>query len=373
MREWKRLKVPVEPEKTWEWMKDCFEFCKLGHGDEIPCAGTNCEDCIYSRLHADARASLYNESLKQEKKMFEWEGLKVPVDPKREWGSWMCGEGCCPGTSIGIKCGHGKEVDCSECIYARRHHGERRCFYEQWYGKWNQAPKLTAEVFDRPDCPEWARWAAVDACGAAYWYEECPNTPLFCDTRWHPIRLGSKIRSCSERFDAADWEHSLIERPAKELPKLTQTAFHCPDCPKETAKLKVFPANHVVALDKDDKVLGVMELQCKEGEVKKSVSKWVYGLDTDRLYRTDDYRCNVPEVSIPVIVSYFKPETLTGKAVTSYKTGESFLIYSVSKGDEPTVGLRGVAHNEACSMDSLIMLYHFANSTSHCCIWHGLQ
>lgn len=35
--------------------------------------------------------------------------------------------------------------------------------------------KLTQEVFTRPDCPKWAKWAAVDADGTAYWYEEKPT------------------------------------------------------------------------------------------------------------------------------------------------------------------------------------------------------
>lgn len=35
--------------------------------------------------------------------------------------------------------------------------------------------KLTQEVFTRPDCPKWAKWAAVDSDGTAYWYEEKPT------------------------------------------------------------------------------------------------------------------------------------------------------------------------------------------------------
>lgn len=34
--------------------------------------------------------------------------------------------------------------------------------------------KLTQEVFKRDDCPKWAKWAAVDSDGIAYWYEKKP-------------------------------------------------------------------------------------------------------------------------------------------------------------------------------------------------------
>ena len=33
---------------------------------------------------------------------------------------------------------------------------------------------LTQEVFQRDDCPKWAKWAAVDSDGTAYWYEKKP-------------------------------------------------------------------------------------------------------------------------------------------------------------------------------------------------------
>ena len=74
----------------------------------------------------------------------------------------------------------------------------------------NQLPKLTAEVFDREDCPEWANWAAVDSCGDAYYYNEKPQTnsrtwgnPVLCEFDY------------IDKFDATDWQNSLIERHAK--------------------------------------------------------------------------------------------------------------------------------------------------------------
>lgn len=81
----------------------------------------------------------------------------------------------------------------------------------------NTLPKLTAEVFDRPDCPEWARYAALGGGGVLTFYEdkpmmskdEYPKRWINYD-RWYPVE-GTK-------FDASDWKNSLIERPAKPLP-----------------------------------------------------------------------------------------------------------------------------------------------------------
>jgi hypothetical protein len=73
-------------------------------------------------------------------------------------------------------------------------------------------PKLTVEVFDRPDCPEWARYAAVSSDGRC----------LVC--REHPIKIGGRRwanpesyweKSIDGKFDVADWPNSLIERPEK--------------------------------------------------------------------------------------------------------------------------------------------------------------
>lgn len=74
-------------------------------------------------------------------------------------------------------------------------------------------PKLTAEVFDRPDCPEWAKYAAVDVAGFAYWYQY----PPLADERVGVWKVwGTDRQLIDEFFDAADWQNSLIERPVKE-------------------------------------------------------------------------------------------------------------------------------------------------------------
>lgn len=73
----------------------------------------------------------------------------------------------------------------------------------------SQLPKLTAEVFDRPDCPDWAKWAAVDMGGKAFWYA---SHPVLSNEAW--LHLAYK-RIFGDLFDYSDWQNSLIERPAK--------------------------------------------------------------------------------------------------------------------------------------------------------------
>lgn len=75
-------------------------------------------------------------------------------------------------------------------------------------------PKLTAEVFDRPDCPEWAKYAAVREDGIAIWFEVKPNigrdypASKFWYSTWNSKNIPGE-------WDASDWQNSLIERPAK--------------------------------------------------------------------------------------------------------------------------------------------------------------
>ena len=73
-------------------------------------------------------------------------------------------------------------------------------------------PKLTTAVFDREDCPEWAKYAAVDEDGEASFFEKIPyQATKIC---------GCFLRDCLEaiipgKFDPSDWQNSLIERPEK--------------------------------------------------------------------------------------------------------------------------------------------------------------
>lgn len=72
-------------------------------------------------------------------------------------------------------------------------------------------PKLTAEVFDRPDCPSWAKFAAIDANGDAWWFE---GKPIISDDREYWIGRLSR-RNIEGIFDSSDWKNSLIERTVK--------------------------------------------------------------------------------------------------------------------------------------------------------------
>ena len=78
--------------------------------------------------------------------------------------------------------------------------------------KYTKLPKLTADVFDRPDCPEWAKFAAVDEDGETTFFDKMP----YQSTK----TCGCFLRDCQyatipSKFDASDWKNSLIERPAK--------------------------------------------------------------------------------------------------------------------------------------------------------------
>lgn len=70
-------------------------------------------------------------------------------------------------------------------------------------------PKLTVDIFNHPDCPGWAKWAAVDECGDAYVYD---TKPVKQSEDWHTDEGGDFIGE----YDPADWQSSLIERPTAE-------------------------------------------------------------------------------------------------------------------------------------------------------------
>lgn len=73
----------------------------------------------------------------------------------------------------------------------------------------NQLPKLTAEVFDREDCPDWAKYAAVDACGTLRLFSWKPWLGKSC---WNWTQ-GEVTQVFGVKFDASDWQHSIVQRP----------------------------------------------------------------------------------------------------------------------------------------------------------------
>lgn len=75
-------------------------------------------------------------------------------------------------------------------------------------------PKLTVDIFNHPECPEWAQWAAVDKSGECYVYSDKPFRgrltwlcPFICSAK----HIGD--------YDPSDWWSSLIERPEEDLPE----------------------------------------------------------------------------------------------------------------------------------------------------------
>lgn len=132
-----------------------------------------------------------------------------------------------------------------------------------------ELPKLTTDVFNHPECPGWAQWAAVDECGDAYVYE---TKPIKQSEDWHTDEGGDFVGE----YDPSDWQNSLIERTedAKKegekdmtkFPKLTVDVFNHPDCP-EWAKW--------AAVNEDGK--GYLY----SSEPIRGLHVWHFGIDND--------------------------------------------------------------------------------------------
>lgn len=75
----------------------------------------------------------------------------------------------------------------------------------------NERKKLTTAVFKSKSCPKWARYAAVNRDGTAYYYDQEPDYDAVRG-RW----MYAYDCYCGV-FDATDWEHSLIKRPETNL------------------------------------------------------------------------------------------------------------------------------------------------------------
>lgn len=67
---------------------------------------------------------------------------------------------------------------------------------------------LTVDVFDRPDCPEWAKYAAVDSNGEACWFKD---VPFISNNKTHWVRCVWH-RQINGEYDASDWKNSIIYR-----------------------------------------------------------------------------------------------------------------------------------------------------------------
>lgn len=93
-------------------------------------------------------------------------------------------------------------------------------------------PKLTVEVFDRDDCPEWAKYAIVAPSGKAYYTSTIPSY----DTNKKAWGIfDGDASAIPGKFNASDWQNSLIERPEKKLPDWVKVGawVWCADCRAE--------------------------------------------------------------------------------------------------------------------------------------------
>jgi hypothetical protein len=106
-------------------------------------------------------------------------------------------------------------------------------------------PKLTVSVFDLPECPEWAKYAAVGNSGYAYWFKDKPLPGIDRSTTsilvaWTEYDIKQLIPGL---WDSSAWQNSLIERPK---PKLTTEVFNRSDCPKNVQYAVVTSEGRVV-------------------------------------------------------------------------------------------------------------------------------
>lgn len=63
---------------------------------------------------------------------------------------------------------------------------------------------LSTAVFDLPECPAWAKYAAVDDDGKAFWYSDEP-----CVSAYWGI-LDGDVKLIPGVFDSSDWRNSLL-------------------------------------------------------------------------------------------------------------------------------------------------------------------
>ena len=110
-------------------------------------------------------------------------------------------------------------------------------------------PKLTAEVFDRPECPKNVQYAVVTSEGRVIGYKSKPYINTFYNMHKELSQCWGFNSGCSftisvvGTFDPSDWQNSLIERPTKALPdwvKVNNIGWH-----HETGYFKVIDVDDI--------------------------------------------------------------------------------------------------------------------------------
>lgn len=77
----------------------------------------------------------------------------------------------------------------------------------------SQLPKLTAEVFNRPDCPDWAKWAIVSPGGYIAFFKEKPEI-----YENGIVLKGDYVYIWEKKYSTENWQNSIVERPSAKLP-----------------------------------------------------------------------------------------------------------------------------------------------------------
>lgn len=85
--------------------------------------------------------------------------------------------------------------------------------HEPMVAECNQLPKLTAKVFDCPECPENAKIAVVNQDGSACFGGFTKVEPVCGFWRGEGDGFWTILPG---KWDASEWENSLIKRPVKE-------------------------------------------------------------------------------------------------------------------------------------------------------------
>ena len=68
---------------------------------------------------------------------------------------------------------------------------------------------MTADVFSRNDCPDWARFAAVDPDGLGWWFSTAPIVEVGqFGTYW---TCDGESQACGW-YDDSDWRSSAVVR-----------------------------------------------------------------------------------------------------------------------------------------------------------------
>lgn len=72
--------------------------------------------------------------------------------------------------------------------------------------------KLSQDVFSRPDCPSWAKYAAVNGVGCLLAFSSKPELDQYAGDPLFWICPSGNVINLGDGYDTTDWASSLIER-----------------------------------------------------------------------------------------------------------------------------------------------------------------